>query len=394
MHSFRGKGVYFFFYAANAALLPVLTLYYQSIGVTGARLGVLAAIWPAGSILGASLWGAIADSTGHHRRVLSFAIVAAIASAQLFLVAEGFAGEIIFGDVFLALLPIVALFAIAAAPVGPMLDNAVLEDLGTESDRFGRIRLWGAIGWGISAPLVGWLIDLSGLRIVFPIYGALMLLLFATSFLLPVPRGRIGADIVSGFRAIAKSPRWRYFLLSVLVTGTGSGFIHHYLYIYLDAIGGSGTLLGVSLAVATASELIVFGLADRIFRRVRPQSLILVSMGLVGVRMVLYGIIDNPILALLPQFMHGLTFSLFLVAGVAIAKELAPPGMGTTSQALFTGTNMGAGGIAGALLGGLLYRSMPVTSVYLVAGVAEIALAAVFVLVRLARRKRYRSASR
>lgn len=381
MHSFRGKSVYLFFYAANAALLPVLTLYYQSIGVTGARLGILAAIWPAGSVLGASLWGAVADSTGHHRRVLSFAIIAAVASAQLFLVAEGFAG-----DVFVALLPIVALFAISAAPVGPMLDNAVLEDLGKQSDRFGRIRLWGAIGWGISAPLVGWLIDLSGLQIVFPIYGALMLLLFATSFLLPVPRGRIGADIVAGFRAIAKSPRWRYFLLSVFVTGTGSGFIHHYLYIYLDSIGGSGTLLGISLAVATASELIVFGFADRLLRRVRPQSLILVSMGLVGVRMVLYGVIENPILALLPQFMHGMTFSLFLVAGVAIAKELAPPGMGTTSQALFTGTNMGAGGIAGALLGGLLYRYMPVASVYLFAGIAEIALAAFFVLARLARR--------
>ena len=376
MHASRGKAAYFAFYAANAALLPVLTLYYESLGITGARLGLLASLWPAGGLVGASLWGAVADSTGRHRSVLSLAIVAAIAGGQLFLLGESFP----------ALVAIVAFFAISVAPVGPMLDNAVLEDLGSRSERFGRVRLWGAIGWGVSAPVVGRLTDLTGLRIVFPVYGALMLVLLAASYLLPVSHGRIGANVVRGFRTIAGSPRWRTFLLSVLVTGTGSAFVHHYLYLYLSSIGGSGTLRGVALAVATASELVVFGLADRLLRRVRAQLLILVAMGLVGVRLVLFGVITSPVVALIPQFMHGVTFSLFLVAGVAIARELAPPGMGATAQALFTGTSMGAGGIAGALLGGLLYRSMSVASVFLVAGVAEILLAAGFLVAHLRRR--------
>lgn len=356
------------FYAANATLMPVLTLYYESVGVTGTRLGLLAALWPAGGLLGASLWGAVADGSGRHRLVLSLAIVASIVAGQLFLV----------GDTFVFLLAVVAVFSVVVAPIAPMLDNAVITALGQQSDRFGRVRLWGAVGWGVTAPLVGRLIDSVGLRVVFPVYGGFMALLLGASFLLPVPRGRIGADLRAGFRAIAGSRRWRSFLSAAFVASVGSAFVHHYLFIYLNSIGGSGTLRGVSLAIATASELVVFAVAGRLLRCFSAQTLIIASMALVGVRMVFYGIITNPLVALLPQLLHGVTFALLLVAGVATARELAPPGMGTTAQALFSGVTMGAGGIAGALLGGLLYRSMSVSSMYLVAGVVEVSCAAAF----------------
>ena len=368
----RGTAVYLLFYAANATVLPVLTLYYETLGITGARLGLLAALWPAGSILGASLWGAVADATGRHRLVLAVAMLLAAASAQAFLAASSFA----------VLIPVVVAFSIAVAPVGPMLDHAVLEDLGERQERFGRVRLWGAIGWGVAAPAIGIVVDRAGLGSVFPVYGALMIGLFFASFTLRIPRTRLGSDILSGFVSIAKDPRWRYFLLTVFVAGTGSTFIHHYLFIYLNSIGGSGTLRGIALAVSTLSELLVFGLADRLLRRFRALSLILVAMGGVGVRMVLYGIISDPLLALVPQLLHGLTFSLFLVAGVSIARELAPEGMRATAQALFSSTHMGAAGVTGALVGGILYRSMSVADVFLVGGLAELGFLLLFLVAR------------
>ncbi|MFW5688607.1 MAG: MFS transporter, partial [Spirochaetota bacterium] len=354
--SSRGRWVYLAFYAANAALLPVLTLYYESVGVHGARLGVLAAIWPAGSVLGASLWGAVADASGRHRLVLSGTIIASALLAQALFLGEG----------FVTLVPIVTVFALSVAPVGPMLDNSVLLDLGTRQERFGRVRLWGAIGWGVSAPLVGLLIDRTALAIVFPIYGLLMFVLLATSLTLPVPRTSIGSGIFGGFARIAGDRSWRFFLLLVLAAGTGSAFVHHYLFIYLAEIGGTGTIRGLALAVATLSELLIFGLADRILARVRARLLIVIAMAAAGIRMVAMGFIADPWLALGPQLLHGMSFSLLLVAGVDIARRLAPEGMGATAQALFSGTHMGAGGIAGALIGGVLYRSMPVSRVYLV----------------------------
>ena len=55
--SVAGRLVYFSYYAAGAALLPHLTLYYRSAGLSGRLVGILGAIAPAASLVGAWVWG-------------------------------------------------------------------------------------------------------------------------------------------------------------------------------------------------------------------------------------------------------------------------------------------------------------------------------------------------
>lgn len=342
----RGTASYLLFYAANAALLPMLALYYQSAGVSGVQLGLLTSLWPAGSMVGAWMWGAVADGSGRHRRVLAITIVGAALSVQLF---WGVSSFVVF-------VPVVSVFSIVSSPVAPMLDQGVLLDLDGSEDRFGRVRLWGAVGWGVTAPLAGLVMDRVGLRAAFPIYGLLMLGLLFVSRRLPVEGERLGAAVLTGLREIFRSRAWRRFLGIVLIAATGSTMVHHYLFVYLDSIGASGALRGLALSVATTSELAVFAFADRLLKRFRPSLLILVAMAAASLQLLLFGAIGNPLLALLPPLLHGLSFSLRLVAGVAIARRLAPRGMGATSQSIFTAAQMGAAGIAGALIGGALFR--------------------------------------
>ena len=42
----KAKLFYFIFYAAMAALSPFLTLYYQSLGLSGTQIGLLAGLVP------------------------------------------------------------------------------------------------------------------------------------------------------------------------------------------------------------------------------------------------------------------------------------------------------------------------------------------------------------
>ena len=365
----RGKAVYFFYFGAGAALMPVLTLYYEHVGLTGSQVGMLAALWPAGSVIGAATWGAIADATGRHKQIMIATIAGSVVAAQFFRLGTG----------FWALMPTALIFALIASPIMPLVDNAVMESLDSKRHRYGRIRLWGAIGWGISAPLVGLLIDRSTLQIVFPIYGGMMIVTLLAALLLPVRGIRGGVNVRTGFRAMAGDSRWIVFLVIVLVRGTGGAFTHHYLFIYMNAIGGGGLLRGLALATATVSELVAFALADRIVRRLGSRRLLLVSLVVTSVRLFLYSIIGIPELVLLPQLLHGVTFSLFLVAGVTYAQEIAAPGMGATAQSVFTSTNMGLGGIVGALLGGLLYQALGIRPMFLVASFITLAAGALFV---------------
>ena len=355
-----GKSVYFFFFAAGATLSPQLTLYYRTVGLSGREVGILAAIAPLASILGASLWGAVADSTGRHRTMLVCAIVGAIASAQLLALGAG----------FLSLFLFAVLLSLMYAPVMPIIDKSVLATLGTQANRYGRIRIWGAAGWGIAAPLAGLLIGRLGLTIIFPAYGALMAVCLMASFRLPVGQSRSVVKIRHGLGVILKDKRWVFFLLAVFARGVGGAFIHHYLMVYLDALGASATLRGLALTTATVSELAAFFFADRLLRRVGPERVILISIGATALRLFLHFLIHAPVAILAVQLLHGATFSIFLVAGVRLANDMAPKGMETTAQSLFTATHFGAGGILGGYIGGELLDLVGVHRMYLIASIA------------------------
>ena len=52
----KAKLFYFIFYAAMAALSPFLTLYYQSLGLSGTQIGLLAGLVPLTGMLSGTLW--------------------------------------------------------------------------------------------------------------------------------------------------------------------------------------------------------------------------------------------------------------------------------------------------------------------------------------------------
>src|SRR5512139_559301 len=66
-----------FLYAGFAFSWPFLVLFYQSIGFSGAQIGVLTGITPLVTILSTPLWTSLADASGRHRLVMSFTLLAA-----------------------------------------------------------------------------------------------------------------------------------------------------------------------------------------------------------------------------------------------------------------------------------------------------------------------------
>lgn len=361
--------MYFFFFAAGAVLSPILTLYYRESGLTGTQVGVLAALLPALRTLGAPVWGGISDVTGRHRLVLVLGMSCAVACSLAFAVASG----------FLMLLPIVFLYAFGSAPVMPMIDHAVLERMGEQRSRYGNVRLWGAVGWGLAAPLAGRCIDLWGLRAAFPIYAVLMTACMGVSFFLPMSGTRLRTQVRGGFRSFLRNPQWIFFLLIIFVRGIGGSFTDQYLFIFIRGIGGGPMLMGLALTAATLSELVAYVTAHRLLTRFGARRLLIAALAATSVRLFLHYLIRTPELILLAQLMHGMTFSLFWVAGVNLARELAPSGYEATAQSVFTATNMGAGGVVGALLGGILLDHLGVNGMFLAAAMVTAAGVPLFV---------------
>jgi len=339
------RALYFTYYAAMAALLPYLTLYYQHTGLSSAQIGLLAGLMPLMLLIGAPLWAEVADASGRYRMVLWSSLGASL----LLAVGLGLATS------FVPLTLLVALFALSVAPVMPLVDHAVVEGLGDQAHQYGRQRVWGAYGWALVAPAVGWLTERHGMPWMFVIYAAGMLAALGVSLRLPVPSAIGTQRFGAGLLRMLRDAHWLAFLTAAFVGGLSLSLALNFLPLYLRAIGADLTLIGLAITAATLSELPVLAFSGALLLRLGSRRILIASLLALSLRTALYPLIGVPVWVLAVQLLHGPTFGALWIAGVAYAKQRAPHGRGAAAQGLFSGVTMGLGGLAGGLYGGLTY---------------------------------------
>src|SRR5512137_2729125 len=102
---------YFITYGALSVLFPFLALFYQSRGLTGAQIGLLAAISPIISFFGAPLWTGAADASNRHKLVTMLSITGVVIVTVIFPAVSTFSG----------LLLMISLWAFVGSPAGSLV---------------------------------------------------------------------------------------------------------------------------------------------------------------------------------------------------------------------------------------------------------------------------------
>lgn len=348
------KAFYAFYYGAAACLFPFLSLYYDQVGLNGDQIGLLAGIPSVLVLVGGALWGSIADATGRHRAALVWAIAGSIICTQVLSGVER----------FLWLVPVVLVLGFFMSPIVPLVDHAVMELLGERRERYGKVRRWGAVGWGLVGPLIGWIVERFGLVWSFRGYAVLMFLCLLLVRRLPVQAATLTGPFGGGIKRLLADRRWHLFLFLAFLAGMSSGFAFHYLFLFMDSLGATRSTMGWTLSVATISELVAFSFADRWLRRWGARPLLIVGLLASVFRLFAYSLATEPWQALAVQLLHGPSFALMWMAGVSWANKIAPMGMGATAQGLFGGVNFGLGGMAAALVGGALLERVGASAMY------------------------------
>lgn len=354
---------YFVVYAALAFLMPFLSLYYQKdLGLSGSEIGVLTGLAPIISLVGASIWGAVADATQKHKVILVTAIAGVLASVFFIFRAPG----------FVWLVPAVMLYAFLASPVMPIVDNAVMTMLGAHRNKYGLERVWGSVGWGVSAIFAGIFIQRLGLNWAF--YGFFILYgsLFFIAIRFPVPKVSIATNFWQGLNQLASNARWLIFLLVALSEGLSLGIFLNYLFLYLADMNASRTIMSLSLTFATFSEIPVFLIGHKLLKRWSPVQLLAFSVFITAIRAFLYVGMTAPWQVLVISLLHGPTFAVMWTAGVAYATQTAPKGMGTTALGVFSGMVFGLGSALGSFTGGWLFQHIGHAAPFIWAGLVSL----------------------
>ena len=338
---------YFVYFAGVASLTPFLALYYKGRGLSGSEIGILSAISPLVGLVAAPLWAGLADATRKHKAIFTLATIGVVMVAFVISITT----------TLFWLIPVTIAFAFISAPIMPLIDSNTMIFLGGQRDQYGRIRLWGAVGWAIAAPITGALIQTSGIQWSFYAYAAMLAIALLIAIPIPMSHTQAPVPFWNGLRSLLSNRRWVFFLVMVFLIGISAASVSTYLFLYMKALGAGETEIGMALSISTIGEIIMYFFAERILRRFKWRGLILIALPLYIVRLVLYSFTDSPTLILVIQLLHGFTIPAIWAAGISYVAEAAPPGLTTTAQGIFTGVLNGLGSATGAFLGGVIYQN-------------------------------------
>jgi hypothetical protein len=160
--------------------------------------------------------------------------------------------------------------------------------------------------------------------------------------------------------AIHATPGATLRLTLFLILGAIMGTIGSFLFLWLRVLGGSELLDGLALTVTCVSEVAIFYYSGEIQMRLGGVTNCLhLVIFCYASRLICYAALPalGGAWAVLPvQLLHGVTFGLYWSVGNAFARSLAPPGLESSMQALFSGLNSAGACIGNVLAGAIVQR--------------------------------------
>lgn len=139
------------YYGSLGSLLPYLPVYYDSIGHGGQVIGFLGAVKPLTTFLVAPAWGILSDQTQKPFFILQVTFLVSLLGQILVSLRHD--------TIFLTIMVFVT--ALFNAPVKSLLDTMVMDQLHDPSASYGKLRLWGQLGFGLGGSSAGMLLSRS-----------------------------------------------------------------------------------------------------------------------------------------------------------------------------------------------------------------------------------------
>lgn len=340
---------YFLAFGSVGVQMPLATPALLAAGLPAALVGLMWSVRSLAQVPSPTLWGALADRFGDARpfAMLSLGVGGLLLALVPF--APGEAGPIV----------TFALYGLIAGAAMTLLDGMTLTALGPEKRRYGEIRLFGAVGFGVTALAATWAVE-AGLveeraGVVFPLAGGLTVLAAVAVTLTP----RLARPRLLELKELVAAVHQGHVLpLSFL------GLLHwasHGAYAALvsplgEARGAGRGLVGVGLLLAIVVEVVMMRLAGRLQERFGARRLLLFVVAITLLRWLGLAATSGPLSFVAWQALHGVSFGLCYPTLVSLVAARVPEEARQGAQGLFSSLFFGAGGALGAAVAGTVFE--------------------------------------
>lgn len=336
---------YFLMYSAFASWMAFFNVHLTKLGFSGIQIGALNAVFISTSAIVVPFWGMMADRKGSNRILL---LLSALCAILVFFMS--------YLTAYFAILALVFLISLFQQPMGAVVDGMTLGLVRLRPElSYGKFRLWGSAGYALTAIAVGYF-AMSNTEIIFSIAAILFSVILIINLITLPPKPLTGRNLVNfnSLKTFMKNKVVVSFFFLMLFYGISISPLHQFINLYYVEIGASNKLIGLAFAIQAGFEIPFFLFGIKLVKRTSPEFVILLAMLVSILRMVLYGFISNPEIAIVVGILHGFTISFFLVGAVQYVQSHTPPELSTTGQSMIWAFHFGAGLTFGYLVVGYL----------------------------------------
>lgn len=343
---------------------PYLPLWLKDLGFGLLAISLLTSVQAATRLFAPYAWGALSDHTGERVKLLRWgAGVALLASLGLWFD---------FGIWWLAAVLLVmfthtsSMMSMSEAAMAHLVSSGGAFD----ARRYGRVRLWGSVGFLATVLLAGAWFQQFGMA-HFPAWTVLTLLAVMVSvWLLPDLKEEAvhGHEVKPAVWPVLRQRPVQWLFASMFFHVLSHMGIYVFFSLYLDALGYSKSMIGLLWAVSVLVEVGWFFTQSRWLPLLSLTGWLVLCGAATVLRMGLTATSASVLsLLLLAQVLHAITFAAHHSVCIALLSHHFPGRLRGRGQALYTVIGYGFPGVLGGLAGGVLSEKYGLASVFIAA---------------------------
>ena len=353
--SWRLSVMMFLEYVIWGSWLPLLSLYLtRSLHLTGSEIGWIFATQAIASVTALFVSGQIADRYLRTDRFLALShLVGGLAMFAL-------AYQRTFWSFFFVML----VYTLAYLPTLSLANSICFHHLKDAQKEFGRVRLWGTIGWiAASWPFVFILAGKEGASLdaalgsIFVVAGLASLTLAA--FCLALPKTPPATQVEQKNAPFAAIKLLAVPSILVLFVVTFLDALVHQCYFqwtspFLAAIGVPENMIMPAMSLGQVSEIVTMGGLGFFLKRLGFRRIMV--FGILGhvIRFAIYSLGGPVWLVVGSNIVHGFCYAFFFASVYIFVDENFPRDARASAQGLFNFLILGLGPFVGSLLWGRL----------------------------------------
>ncbi len=341
---------FFFFYFAYIGLMsPYASLYFASRDFGAIEIAALMSMFQITRILGPFAWGWLADM---RRDRLGIMRVTSLLACIIF-------SGIFYFDSYIALLIWMFLLNTVISSLMPLGEAATVHALYKNNDfdrRYGRLRLWGSIGFITMVLGAGAWFENFGIQ-SFPWFGVIALLIMTvlTTTLREPPIDAVQQAHVK-FTHVLKNRHVQWFLSANFWMIFGHAALYVFYSLYLDRLGYTKGEIGLFWMLGVLAEVIFFYFQSYFFARFTTKNILIAAYLIAGLRFALMAYLPELWVLILAQIMHAATFGAHHSASIKMLQTWFKGPLQARGQALYTTVSYGIGGTVGGLFAGWVWE--------------------------------------